>query len=37
MSEVALEIWTHAAKAFADGSVDCRELDEADEEIDVLR
>ncbi len=36
MSEVALDMWNRASKAYTDGTVNCDELDEADEEIDVL-
>jgi phosphate transport system protein len=36
MSEVALDMWNRVARAFAEGTVDCVELDEVDEEIDVL-
>jgi phosphate transport system protein len=36
MSDVALDMWNQAAKAYAQGKVPCVELDEADEEIDVL-
>jgi phosphate transport system protein len=36
MSEVALDMWNQAAKAYAQSTVPCLELDEADEEIDVL-
>jgi phosphate transport system protein len=36
MSEVALDMWNQAAKAYAQGTVQYLELDDADEEIDVL-
>lgn len=36
MSEVALDMWNRAAKAYVEGTVNCDELDEVDEEIDVL-
>lgn len=36
MSEVAMEVWGRAAKAYAEGTVDCADLDELDDEIDVL-
>ena len=36
MSDVAIEMWNRAAKAYAEGSVHCAELDEADEVLDVL-
>jgi phosphate transport system protein len=36
MSEVALDMWNQAAKAYAEGTVPYLQLDEADEEIDVL-
>jgi phosphate transport system protein len=36
MSEMALDMWSRAAKAYRDGTVDCDEFDDADEKIDVL-
>ena len=36
MSEVAIDMWNQAAKAYTEGSVHFDELDEADDEMDVL-
>ena len=36
MSEVAIDMWNRAAKAYTEGNVRFDELDEADEELDVL-
>ena len=36
MSEVAIDMWNRAAKAYSERNVHFEELDEADEELDVL-
>ncbi len=36
MSEVAIDMWNRAAKAYTERTVHFEELDEADEELDVL-
>lgn len=36
MSEVALSMWARAAAGYAEGTVDCDEIDDADDELDVL-
>ena len=36
MSEVAIDMWNQAAKAYTEGTVHFDELDEADDEMDVL-
>jgi phosphate transport system protein len=36
MSEVAIDMWNQAAKAYTERNVHFEELDEADEELDVL-
>ena len=36
MSDVAIDMWNRAAKAYTEGSVHFAELDEADEVLDVL-
>jgi phosphate transport system protein len=36
MSEVAIDMWNRAAKAYTEGTVRFDELDEADDEMDVL-
>jgi phosphate transport system protein len=36
MSQVALDMWNHAAVGYGEGAVDCVQVEEADDELDIL-